>query len=246
MPSSTAWNALVPDANRLSSQNCGSRSPANTKPTHIVIHVTGTNSFADVRKTFMSPNGVSAHYLVGRGGELYQFVPDRGRAWHAGIEKSVRTLYRKGAATWQRYLRYFSWFKGYPKDAVYLGGDLNPVWDKTEAVFVAQASGAPWPHYSYFTTRWPSLDMPINFDIDPDPNNYSIGIETLGVGATTADPAVYPSAMYSSLRTLVMDLSKRYKIPMKKGRIVGHEDVNPVARFGWDPAPGFDWASVYQ
>jgi hypothetical protein len=38
-------------------------------------------------------------------------------------------------------------------------------------------------------SRWPERDAPVNFDGDPDPNNYSIGIETLGFGADSNDPA---------------------------------------------------------
>jgi hypothetical protein len=26
---------------------------------------------------------------------------------------------------------------------------------------------------------------------------------------------------------------------------VGHEDVNPIGRFGWDPNAGFDWTVVH-
>jgi len=127
-----------------------------------------------------------------------------------------------------------------------VNGDLQPVWDKTEAVFVARPDESPWSEYSYFLSRWPGRNAPVNFEVDPDPNNYSIGIETLGFGAQSADPAVYTPAMYASLRTLVSDLSRKYGIPMTKGRIVGHEDVNPVARFGWDPSSGFEWPRVYQ
>lgn len=51
-------------------------------------------------------------------------------------------------------------------------------------------------------------------------------------------------AMYATLRTLVQDLSQKYSIPIEEGRIVGHEDVNPIARFGWDPSAGFDWSRI--
>jgi hypothetical protein len=148
-------------------------------------------------------------------------------------------------AQWKRYLKYFSWYKGYPASSIYVDGDLEPVWDKTEAVFVARGDGQPWPEYNYFGSRWPGEDLPVNFEVDTDPNNYAIGIETLGLGAKTPDPTVYPPAMYSTLRSLVADLSQKYAIPMKKGRIVGHEDVNPLARFGWDPGSGFDWSVVH-
>lgn len=240
-----AWNEMAPPGNRFVSPNFNSRKPTGLTPTHIVIHVTGTQSLASVKQTFMAGNSVSAHYLVGMDGALYQFVPDALRAWHAGIESNSRNLYRKGMAVWCRYLKYFSWYKGYPKDAQYVNGDLKPVWDKTEAVFVRRADGASWPEYGYFLQRWPGADKPVNFDVDADPNNYAIGIETLGVGSKTADPAVYTPAMYAALRALVSNLSDKYAIPMQKGRVIGHEDVNPISRFGWDPSCGFDWARVY-
>lgn len=239
------WNLLVPESNRLDSPNKNNRKHGSQKPTHIVIHVTGTNSFNSVKNIFMAENSVSAHYVVGKKGELHQFVPDGYRAWHAGVDSNTRALYKKGAAVWQKYLKFFSWYKSYPADSIYLDGDLKTVWDKTEAMFVALSSGGAWPHYEYFCKRWSNADQPINFAVDADPNNFSIGIETLGFGSPTSDPAVYTPEMYNTLRALVQDLSMKYDIPVVKGRVVGHEDVNPVGRFGWDPAAGFDWARIY-
>lgn len=244
MPTDT-WNELVLPENRLASPNYNSRKPANRKPSHIVIHVTGTNDLASVTGNFLKKDSVSAHYLAGRDGVLYQFVPDDLRAWHAGIDSATRKLYGKGKNVWQRYLRYFGWYHGYPSDARYVDGDLKPVWDHTEATFVARADGAAWPEYEYFDARWPGADVPVNFDVDPDPNNHAIGIETMGFGASTPDPNVYPEPMYASLRTLVSNLSQKYDIPMEPGRVVGHEDVNPIGRFGWDPGAGFDWSRVH-
>ena len=176
------WNELVPPGRRFASPNFNARKPAGLKPTHIVIHVTGTDSLASVKQTFMAKNSVSAHYLVGKDGALLQFVPDGSRAW---------------------------------------------------------------PEYDFFFQRWPGLKSPVNFDLDPDPNNYAIGIETLGVGGKIGDPKAYTPAMCGALRALIFDLSKKYAIPMEKGRVIGHEDVNPIGRFGRDPCAGFDWTKVY-
>jgi N-acetyl-anhydromuramyl-L-alanine amidase AmpD len=244
MTTAKDWNVLVPEKNRLVTPNKNERKSSAGLPTHIVIHVTGTNNLSSVTKTFLDDHSVSAHYLVTKEGVLYQFAPDGYRAWHAGIDSGARSLYNQGAQHWMKYLKFFKWYKGYPKDAVYVDVDLNPVWDKTEAAFVRRADGQIWSEYDYFVNRWPGENQPVNFAQDPDPNNYSIGIETLGFGAKRADPAVYTDAMYQSLAQLVSDLSKKYEIPMEKGRVVGHEDVNPIGRFGWDPAPGFDWSSV--
>ncbi len=80
-------------------------------PTHIVIHVTGTKDFSSVRRTFTAPKSVSSHYLVHSDGGLFQFVPDAGRAYHSGIDKSTASLYKKGGKEWQKYLKYFSWYR---------------------------------------------------------------------------------------------------------------------------------------
>ena len=242
---SSGWNELVPQDHRFESPNKGRRRPASLRPTHIVIHITGTKSFTTVKKTFLKPHSVSAHYLITPSGELFQFVQDTERAWHAGIDSNTERLYRQGFAAWSRYLKYFPWYRAYPNDAVYVDGDLNPVWDKTEAVFVATNDGTTWQHFDYFEQRWPDMEIPVNFDVDTDPNNYSIGIELLSVGAKTKNRTAYTDKMYKTLARLIQNLSDKYEIPQTKGRIVGHEDVNPIGRFGWDPNSGFDWTRVY-
>jgi N-acetyl-anhydromuramyl-L-alanine amidase AmpD len=241
----TSWNPLVNAAHRLASPNHNARRPAQLSPTHVVLHVTGTDKLASVKHIFLAKNSVSAHYLIDKAGLVYQFVPEDRRAWHAGIDSGSRALYRRPGQAWRRYLKYFSWYKGYPSESVFVDADLRPVWDKSEAVFVARSDSSDWPEYNYFTARWSQAVVPIHFDVDADPNNYSIGIELLGYGAKTSDPAVYTPAMYQSLDHLLEDISARRGIPREKGRIVGHEDVHPVGRFGWDPAPGFDWSRVW-
>src|SRR5690625_1963033 len=67
-------------------------SESREKPiTHIVLHFTSNAAItpqdpynvADIRKTFID-YGVSAHYLVGREGQVYQLVPEDRVAYHAG------------------------------------------------------------------------------------------------------------------------------------------------------------------
>lgn len=244
--SASDWNALVPAANRFDSPNRNVGGMAGGKPTHVVIHVTGTDNLQSVKHTFMDPNAQrSAHYLVAANGDLFQFARDADRAWHAGIGGAVRALYERQPRVWRRYLRYFDWYTGYPADAVYLDTGLQPV-PLADAAFVARANGTDWPNYDYFGTRWPGQDLPVNYTADRDPNRYAIGIETMGYGGPKADPAVYTPAMYQTLDKLLADLSAKYGIPRQKGRIVGHEDVNPVERFGWDPHAGFDWSVAHK
>ncbi len=57
------------------------------RPIAIVIHATEQGSVAQSLHTLRTANSggpVSAHYLIGREGDLYQLVADERRAWHAG------------------------------------------------------------------------------------------------------------------------------------------------------------------
>ncbi|WP_368563370.1 N-acetylmuramoyl-L-alanine amidase [Pseudoxanthomonas sp. UTMC 1351] len=57
------------------------------RPILIVIHATEQESVQRSLDTLRSRNSggpVSAHYLIGRGGDRYQLVADDQRAWHAG------------------------------------------------------------------------------------------------------------------------------------------------------------------
>src|SRR3546814_16280809 len=57
------------------------------RPNLIVIHATEQDSVAESLDTLRTGNSggpVSAHYLVGRDGDIYQLVADDQRAWHAG------------------------------------------------------------------------------------------------------------------------------------------------------------------
>ena len=60
------------------------------KPQLIIIHHTNMRSLAEALYTLQTgnPQGrVSAHYLIGREGEILQLVADNQRAWHAGIAR---------------------------------------------------------------------------------------------------------------------------------------------------------------
>ena len=57
------------------------------KPVAIVIHATEQRSAEESLHTLSTANlggPVSAHYLIGEDGRLYQLVADGARAWHAG------------------------------------------------------------------------------------------------------------------------------------------------------------------
>jgi N-acetylmuramoyl-L-alanine amidase len=58
------------------------------RPQLIVLHYTEQESVAQSLHTLRTRNRggpVSAHYLIGDDGRIYQLVSDRDRAWHAGV-----------------------------------------------------------------------------------------------------------------------------------------------------------------
>ena len=55
------------------------------RPNFVIIHATSDNTAAEALRTLTDPRRkVSAHYLIGRDGGIFQLVDERARAWHAG------------------------------------------------------------------------------------------------------------------------------------------------------------------
>jgi N-acetylmuramoyl-L-alanine amidase len=55
------------------------------RPNFVVIHHTSNDTSARALDTLRNPvRELSAHYLIGRDGRLYQLVDELARAWHAG------------------------------------------------------------------------------------------------------------------------------------------------------------------
>ncbi len=58
------------------------------KPNYVIIHHTAQDSLQQTLHTFTVPHTeVSAHYVIGRNGEVYQMLSDYLRGWHAGAGK---------------------------------------------------------------------------------------------------------------------------------------------------------------
>ena len=58
------------------------------KPNFVIIHHTAQKSTEQTLKTFTLPRTkVSAHYVIGRDGAVYQMLHDLLRAWHGGAAK---------------------------------------------------------------------------------------------------------------------------------------------------------------
>jgi N-acetylmuramoyl-L-alanine amidase len=81
--------ALVPGKHRDSASATWMPSPNYNKrsPILVVIHATEQDSVQASLDTLRSANArgpVSAHYLIGKDGHVYQLVSESRRAWHAG------------------------------------------------------------------------------------------------------------------------------------------------------------------
>lgn len=60
--------------------------PAGVSISAIILHADASGSEAGTISWIQSPTSkVSYHYLIGRKGEVWQFVADDRRAWHAGV-----------------------------------------------------------------------------------------------------------------------------------------------------------------
>jgi N-acetylmuramoyl-L-alanine amidase len=63
------------------------------RPNFVIIHHTGGNTTAEALHTLTDRiREVSAHYLIGRDGVVYQLVDERARAWHAGDSRWGSTV----------------------------------------------------------------------------------------------------------------------------------------------------------
>jgi N-acetylmuramoyl-L-alanine amidase len=70
----------------LASMHVASPNANQRRPTLIVLHHTGEDSFVHALATLTDPRSeVSAHYLISRDGRVAQLVDERQRAWHAGV-----------------------------------------------------------------------------------------------------------------------------------------------------------------
>lgn len=106
----------------------------------------------------------------------------------------------------------------------------------------------PWPGYIWWRERWPSLNSPLDLPAGAAPNGSTVGVELLS--SKRRLPEVVTEAQYVAVAELAQDVAARYNFPMDAQHVIGHEDLNPIARCdkrgGWDPgiSRGFRWDRV--
>ena len=75
-------------------------------------------------------------------------------------------------------------------------------------------------------------------------NAHSVGIEH--EGAAVEGATWFTEAMYRSSARLVRYLARRYRVPLNRAHVLGHDDVpaptqRALPRMHWDPGPYWDW-----
>lgn len=120
------------------------------KPTFVVIHITdGAPSVQNSAERFASSKaGVSPHFLIGQGGEIYQFVQLEDIAWHAkgwnsnsiGIEHVARSPgeLKQWASLSSRTRR------SLVPEGVAIDGATDPGFPPTEVQLAASAKLVAW------------------------------------------------------------------------------------------------------
>jgi N-acetyl-anhydromuramyl-L-alanine amidase AmpD len=220
-----------------------------TKITHIVIHIVGGKSHDSnfyegaYSRFYLSSDQASSHYLITKEGTICQFVPDKYQSWHAGITAFEARAYAEGFDHWGRFMLRDT-------GAGLVGKGAAAKERRVEADHhVYGVRDDIWEEYKFWTKRYGRRRFPVNFENSHYPNAYSIGIELCNVGCGQEEHKddrnmQFDEGVYTGLDRLLTDLCERHHIPRTREFIVGHEDVNPIARAGWDPGWAFNWNRV--
>lgn len=85
------------DLDSINFEESANKSSRKREIDSIVLHHTGPGSFSGIVSWLKNPDAnVSAHYVVGKAGEITQLVKLKDKAWHAGKSKCIidgKTVY---------------------------------------------------------------------------------------------------------------------------------------------------------
>lgn len=185
-------------------------------PFGFMVHTTGDGPPSEAAAQNIDPLDVAIakykamtegpHFVIGPEGLIVQVRQLTEVAYHVGVHADERRDFLSGAWTSR--------------------GDLK--------VGVAR----------WWRARWPNVRSPQHLYPTERPNHAYIGIENVPAG--TGSPWVqrwgqglvgrFTPAQYLANAALVFKLAPDFGVDVHKaGRVVGHEDINPLTRPGWDP-----------
>lgn len=105
---------------------------------------------------------------------------------------------------------------------------------------------ASYTGYAMWRERWPGKESPLDLVTGAHPNARSLGIEFQASRRTL--PEVFTDAQYAAGAWLVAAKAKEHGIPLDREHVIGHYDVNPVARVDSlgdkDPGRKFNWTRI--
>ncbi|MFT3924415.1 MAG: N-acetylmuramoyl-L-alanine amidase [Myxococcales bacterium] len=122
--------------------------------------------------------------------------------------------------------------------------------EKLGAFHVGTKGGDAYEHedwlevkYEWWAERWPGFSSPRDLAGGRLWDHQSCNANTIGIEVVPPfDDAAeaWSPACWATLRNLVLDITSRHGIPMKREYVVTHSDAHPVARTNdkgnpWDP-----------
>lgn len=158
---------------------------------------------------------------------------------------------------------YIKGSEGFPHYVIAYDGSIIATCDENQIAWHAgfgkadRAKYKTWTAPKWWSSVWNPKGARSPLDLFPkgavSANSAHIGVEML------ADTTGYgfTNAQYAALAKLVVDIARRYKLPITSApsaRLLGHEDVHPFGRQnkggGWDPGahrdkPRFSWSRLW-
>lgn len=179
-------------------------------------HETGRD-LLDVAINVYSNMREGPHFVIVPDGRIAQLRSSTEVTWHAGVGNNDRRDFLNG-----------DWVSRVSQDVV-----------------------------TWWRSRWPNVKSPSHLYPTTSPNDSYIGIENVPCGLYISKRGWVPefgvpacntrftAAQYLANAALVFKLSEDHNFDLARtGRVLGHEDVNPITRPGWDPGSkigAWDW-----
>lgn len=198
--------------------------PQERDPDLIVLHYTGMRSAEEALERLCDPAAkVSAHYCIEEDGTLWRLVPERRRAWHAGV-----SLWQGRAGVNDRSLGIelvnpgHEWgYRPFPEPQtaalLELLAVLRSRWRLGRDAVVGHSDVAPlrkedpgelfdWRHLAAAGHgRWPETAPPAGSDSAPDPEAAARGLAAIGYGYLEEDFAAVLRAFQRRWRPACVD-----------------------------------------
>jgi N-acetyl-anhydromuramyl-L-alanine amidase AmpD len=186
-------------------------------------HSTGKTHLEVAHSTYAAMGMVGPHYVIDPFGEVAQYAPADVVRFHSGVSADERRSFLDG-----------HWAE-----------DANRI---------------PREVVAWWKARWPTKKSPSHLYPSTSPNKDYVGIELIPAGRYVKDrgwvfehgskPGFdaqrFSVEQYYALAGLCNRLAEQYGLDLTKaGVLVGHEDLNPYQRPGWDPGDklkAFSWS----